>query len=225
MAGSTDDDLKIERSRLSKQVANMIRDRILTGRLARGDRIVQSRWAEMLGVSRMPVRDAINQLAVEGTLVQSSNGSAVVADIDRGDISDGYELNAIICSFAARRAAERITDEELSELAAVHEAIVEAVKEGDRIRASELNWDFHRRVNEAARSARLTALLRLIAPSIPHSAFELLETWPERAVNDHHEILAALRARDPARAGEITREHIQAGSEDMLARIESREHS
>jgi DNA-binding GntR family transcriptional regulator len=218
---SIDDEIEIRRPVFGQQVAVVIRDYVLTGRLKEGERIVQAEWAERLKVSRMPVRDAISQLIAEGTLVQSRAGAAAVAPVNREDIHDGYRLNAIVSSFAARRAAEVITESQLAELERLNGLISEAVKASDRGLASSLNWEFHRLINQASGSSRLLALLRLLAPTIPHSAFEILEKWPDRAVRDHKRIIRALRARDGDAASELIQRHIEAGSAKMLAEVES----
>lgn len=217
------DRLSVQRStRLSEQLTAILREEVLTGRIRPGDRIVQSEWAERLGVSRMPVRDAVNQLCTEGILVQRQYGQVFAAEIDPDDIRDGYYLNAVLASLAARRAAARITPEELESLREIHEKLGEASLAGDRHEASRLNWEFHRTINRAAKSARLTALLRMTATSIPHAAFEMVSEWPELAQADHALIIEALSARDGDEAARVMQRHVEAGSEPMLAELQHR---
>jgi DNA-binding GntR family transcriptional regulator len=215
-------DRRVQRSKLSDQIAEIIRNDVLTGRLAPGERVGQAQWADRVGASRMPVRDAINQLCAEGLLVQDETGSATVATVDPADIRDGYLLNAFVASMAARRAAERITESELNELDGINDAMKRAVDDGDRELASHLNWSFHAAINRAARSARLLAVLRNLATSIPHSAFEMLDSWPQQAYEEHRELLARLRARDGEQAAELMQHHIEAGSAPMIGELERR---
>lgn len=213
---------KVQRASMSDQVARILREQILSGKLRPGERLVQSEWAHRLQVSRMPVRDALNQLATEGAVLQSRNGAAVVAHIDPQDIRDGYELTNIISSFAASRAASRITGDELSDLQEIHQELAQAVASGELGAASGLNWEFHRMVNRAARSTRLNALLRQLSSSIPHAAFELVDRWPTRALTDHGQILKALEDRDEEGAAELMYRHIEDGSKHMIAMLEER---
>jgi DNA-binding GntR family transcriptional regulator len=219
----TDDGLsditQIRRNKLSAQVADTIRNAVLTNRIAVGERVVQTEWADRLGVSRMPVRDAITQLCAEGILEPTTGGAAVVAAIDIDDIRDGYDLNAIISHLVARRAARRVTPEELQHLRELNAQIAAAHQAGDLERASALNWTFHRTITVAARSPRLMALLRLLAPSIPHAAFEIVEGWPEKAVHDHDAIIGALESGDSNSAGTLVEQHIRDGSRDMLSAL------
>jgi DNA-binding GntR family transcriptional regulator len=224
MTDNLGDEVSIGRQNISEQIAHVLRDYILSGRLKPGERIVQADWADRLKVSRMPVRDAINTLVLQGTLVQSHTGAAVVAEIDARDVADGYRLNAMISSVAARRAAEVITDETLDALTRINESIVVAVDDGDRDRASRMNWEFHRTINSASGSARLRALLGMISPSIPHSAFELIDQWPQQAVSDHNAIIEALRARDGDLTADLMLRHIEAGSSHMLRELDRQLH-
>ena len=117
MEAQSVDRRSVQRStKLSEQLTSILREEVLTGRVRPGERIVQSEWAERLGVSRMPVRDAVNQLCTEGILVQQQSGQVFAAQIDPDDIRDGYYLNAVLASMAARRAATRISEDELAEL-------------------------------------------------------------------------------------------------------------
>lgn len=214
--------LRVQRNSLSRQVAAVVREQILTGQLLPGQRIVQSEWAERLGVSRMPVRDAINSLCADGILVQNSTGSAEVAPIDLEGMEDVFELNAITTALCARRAASRITEEDIEAAEDVNEQMGRAAADGRLHDASELNWRFHRAVNIAARAPQLLALLRILSRSTPHGSFEIVPEWPVQAYDDHKRILEALRARDGERAASLTREHVMATTEPLLHRLSER---
>ena len=215
-----DDDLKITRSRLNDQVASLLRDKILAGQLAPGQRVRQVEWAEELGVSRMPVRDAFNQLIAEGILHQISSGVVVVAKVDTEDLRDSYYLNAVITSLAARRAARYMDDSDLEELLAVHQSMEEAMQSNDRAAAAELNWTFHRLINLGSKSPRLLALLRTVANSIPHSAFQAIEQWPTVALTEHAELLDALRIHDGDAAADLMLKHVIDGSRHMITQLD-----
>jgi DNA-binding GntR family transcriptional regulator len=213
----------VQRStKLSEQLTSILREEVLTGRVRPGQRIVQSEWAERLGVSRMPVRDAVNQLCTEGILVQQQSGQVFAAHIDPDDVRDGYHLNAVLASMAARRAADRISEDDLAELKQLHTRLGEAADAGDRRAASRLNWAFHRTVNLAANSARLTALLRMTTTGIPHRAFEMIDEWPVVAQADHARIIDALTGHDGELAARLMRQHVEAGSRPMLEELRQR---
>jgi DNA-binding GntR family transcriptional regulator len=213
----------LSRTSLRDQVTAAIRDMILSRQVRPGERIVQTELAQRLGVSRMPVRDAINTLCTEGLLVVDGTvGSAVVATVRVEDIRDSYAVQATILGLIGRRAAERITAQALAGLADVHRQMGEAVELGERDAAARLNLAFHRIINAAADSPRLAALLRLSDISIPHSTYAV-DDWPRRAWHEHDEVLAALRSRDGELAADRLRRHVGSGSEVMLASIMRRE--
>lgn len=212
---------QLQRSRLSDQVASRIRDEILTGRLRADAHISQVEWAERLGVSRMPIRDAINQLVAEGMLLLTKNGIATVAPLNSADVHDGYYLTSVLCSMTAKHAATRITPEGLKQLERLHD-VMQQCDPDDRARLAELNWQFHTQINKASGAPRLLALLRTVSTSIPNSAFLRVEDWPSHALQQHGEILAALRDADPARASDLMFKHIQQGAATMLNEIDER---
>jgi DNA-binding GntR family transcriptional regulator len=211
---------RIERSSLSDSVVSVIRDQILTGRLTAGERVLQTEWANQLGVSRMPVRDAIRRLVAEGLLVASNSGSATVAKINPSDLRDAYELTAKTLSLAARWAAERATEQELHELQEVHAQLKEAIAAGEAALAQRLNVQFHRVVAQMAHSPQLRAVLRLLSSSVSPSSFDLVEDWPRHALHDHECILRAILKRDADAASKIMLEHITTGYTPMVARLE-----
>lgn len=222
MSGDLGRGVALSRSPLSDQVARVIRDQILTGRLRPGERVRQSDWAERLGVSRMPVRDAIKRLCAEGLLVPTDGSSARVITIDPDDVRDGYRLSAVALGLAASRAAERASDAELAELAELHEAFKADVLADDRPRAQRSNWLFHRAITRAAHSEHLQAVLRVLSVTVPLSSFELIADWPAHALRDHEAILGALRARDAEAAGEAMAAHVGDVTEPMVSEIEGR---
>lgn len=222
MSGGTDPAIAINRSHLSDQVARVIRDQILTGRLRPGERVRQHDWAERLGVSRMPVRDAIKRLCAEGLLVPTDGSSARVITIDPDDVRDAYRLSAVALGLAAARAAQRASEAELAELADIHGVFAADVAAGDRAAAQRSNWLFHRAITRAAHSEHLQAVLRLLSITVPLSSFELIDEWPSQALEDHERILGALQGRDGAAAEEAMAAHVGAVTEPMVSEIEGR---
>ena len=211
------------RTQLRDQVAELFREMIFSRELRPGDRIVQTEWAERLGVSRMPIRNAISRLCAEGVLViDSEAGSALVTDVRLEDIEDSYAVNATLLSLVGMRAAERASDEDLAAIEKVHDQMREAVRRDDRGASSGLNRQFHKLIGIAARSPRLSAMLRLTDLSVPHSTYTV-EDWPARSLGEHAGILEAFRTRNGALAGELMRRHVESGSELMLAYIADRD--
>lgn len=210
---------RVQRSQLNQQVAGIIREQILMGNLLPGHRITQAEWAARLGVSRMPVRDAVKTLASEGLVVQSPGGSAEVAHVNVDDMADVLYLNAVVVALAHRAAATRITPAELAEVTRLNDALMEAVERRDSAEASRLNWAMHGVINRASRSTRLVAVLRVLASATPRSSFEVLPGWPEQAAKDHLEIIEALERRDADAVFTLTHDHVRTRTEPLIDHV------
>ena len=222
MVNGTGDEYTLNRSSLSDQIAAVIRDQVLSGRLRPGEPVLQVEWAQRLGVSRMPVRDAIRRLCAEGVLVSTGGNSAQVIDIDPEGVRFAYELSALALSFAAKRAATQASEDELMELEEIHADFLSAVHRGDIVQLQRLNWQFHRAITRAAHSPQLQAVLRVLSISVPLSSFELIPDWPELALKDHEEVLRALKIRDASGAADAMLHHVSAVTEPMVSGILSR---
>lgn len=198
----------IPRTKLSDEVAHRLREAILTGGLKPGMRIVQEEWARQLGVSRMPVRDAVAKLVAEGLLQVSRTNETTVASLSEQDVDDAYLVNAVLTGIAAQRTAERITPEQLAAMKAIHESMGMAVERGDLEEAQERNFDFHRALNTACGSPRLLAFLRVVSGGIPQFAIREIPEWRRRAVDDHAAILQAVEQRDGEAARAAMEKHL-----------------
>lgn len=200
--------MRVTRVRLNEQVAALFREEILSGKLKPGDRMVQSEWADHLGISRMPVRDAFLQLQSEGILTASQNGVAHVASLSEADIRDAYEICAFAVSISAARAATRMGRSARDELERVHATYVEAVASDNRDELFAANERFHRILNVESRSPRLIAMLRMLSAGLPHVGTREIGDWRRRSVVSHEQILQALRDDKPELVGELMRAHV-----------------
>jgi DNA-binding GntR family transcriptional regulator len=212
----------ITRSRLNDQVAARIREQILSGTLRPGTRMVQSDWADRLGTSRMPVRDAFLRLQSEGLITAFENGIAHVADLSEEDITDAYELSSVAAGMAARRAAQRMSDETVDELRRVHEQFKLAVKRDDIESATTANNAFHRLLTVESHSPRLIGMIRVLSPGTPHVGTRELPSWRERSVVSHEEILQAVIDRDTETVAKLMSEHVREAGPVVIDFLRSR---
>lgn len=200
-----------EHPSLQERIYQLLRTAIIERRLQPGQPLVESKLAATLGISRNPIREAVRRLQQEGLVEARPRGGASVAAYSVEEADDLYRIRAALEGVAAALAAERITDAELDELAASLERAREllarreseaVVREGDQ---------FHRLVHQAARNRRLTALLeQLYAHTVVFRHLTMhLPGRADEAVRGHTEILEALRARDAARAEQLTRKHVE----------------
>lgn len=107
----------------AQRVAAAIRRLIFEGKLRAGDRVRQEDLADRLGVSRLPVREAIIALDREGWLRAEAHRGAYVAGLDENTVHDHYEILGLVYGLAARRAADRGTPEDMAELRGLADAL------------------------------------------------------------------------------------------------------
>jgi DNA-binding GntR family transcriptional regulator len=197
-------------------VRDTLRGQILNGTLDGGARLVQADIAARLQVSTTPVREALRDLATEGLIRLDAHRGATVVALNLEDLREVYELRKTLEPVAMRWAAARITDEELQRAAALQQRMD---VERDVATWVTLNSEFHAVLGDAARSPRMSGMLkRLRDSSSPYVglSFTFRPQQLEDGNADHHRLLEALRRRD----GEAAAVGIVAHLEATLSAIE-----
>jgi DNA-binding GntR family transcriptional regulator len=173
----------------------------------------------VMGVSKLPVREALIQLESEGLIESRTHRGSYVAMITPDDVRDHYHIFGLVCGVAATRAATSMSPERLDEL----EKICLAMESSDdQVLLQELNIEFHRLVNREGGSGRLRAVLRNLASSLPGRFYEFTPEWSHDANEHHREILEFLRAGDGEAAGRAMAEHTRLGAEFAVKVLEER---
>lgn len=200
----------LARANLKEGVAAHVRARIFSGDLRPGSKIDQDQLAADLGVSKLPVREALITLESEALIENIARRGAFVARLTRADVQDHYNVFGIVSGLAAERAATRLTDDELRRLGELAGAMEKSTSPEEQ---EQLNFDFHRTINVRGASRRLRSVLRLLGNSLPTRFFVSHPQWADVAHVDHRAILAALQARDAAQARAATEHHLRDSAE------------
>jgi DNA-binding GntR family transcriptional regulator len=200
---------------LKDAAAAYLREQILTGKLKPGTKVDQDEISEALGMSRLPVREALIELAQESLIDAVPRRGAFVARLERADIIDHYRIFGLIAGLAGSRAASSLTDEQLAELRRTHEAFVAATDPEDM---AHWNHEFHKVINRAGGSRRLASVLGLLSRSLPVRYFEFVPQWAEISASHHARILEALEAHDAHEAQRLLEHHV-AESGDLAVDI------
>ncbi len=205
------------RHNLADEVATHIRAEILAGRLRSGERIDQDAIAEELGVSRLPVREALIALDNEGLVRTIPRKGSYVARIDRDDIADHYQIFGQVAGLAAARAVTRLDADGLAALEGLDVAMraTDSVAEQQR-----LNHEFHRQINRAAGSQRLSSVLQLLSRSLPMPYADFPAEWLDEAGHQHRDIVEAFRRRDSLAAQRAMEYHITASARHAIEVLE-----
>jgi DNA-binding GntR family transcriptional regulator len=224
MAGSslpTPDGRASELTRLSsgEQAAWRLRELIFAGDLPPHTRIPQSEIAEALGISRIPLREALIALEHEGWVTLELHRGAFVNALDEPTIRDHYEMLGLVFAFAVRRAATRSGPELLDDLRKISDALR---KETDPQLAGQLIREFNYRILEAARSYRTMVLLRAIPSLIPTDIFTTLPAVVEQERCSAEEVVRALEAGDPDEAAGAVASKMRAVGAEVAAMFQER---
>lgn len=200
----------ISREMLSSKIKDRIMQMILEGELQPGDRVVETRIARDLGVSQSPVREAIRDLASVGFLEVEPYRGARIRQFTREDALDDMDIRGELEAIAARRAADRITADELArlrELVAEMHAMGEA---GDAHGQATKNTQFHGTVVAAAGSAALERMWRMLEP-FARTYFTAMTSGVDLVwLGDRHgAIVDALEAGDSDLAARVIRDHAE----------------
>lgn len=210
-------------TRASAAAVDVIREWIFEGRLSPGARLKEEELARELGISRTPIREALLVLQGDGLVELIPNRGAIVRGYDLADLESLYSLRAVLEGYAARRAAERTTDELIEALEASCERYVELRRAGDPRGLIEENITFHNIILEAASNERLEQMTRgLIQHPIVYRTYFVYPP-EERAISDyyHRQITAVIATGDAARAERLLTEHVLEGLDYLVKRFGS----
>jgi DNA-binding GntR family transcriptional regulator len=193
-----------------------IEDMIIQGRLQPGQQIKEQEISDRLGVSRPPVREAFKILEAGGLVRREPRRGVFVAELTADDVWEIYTLKTALYTLAVTLAIGRLTPggiEKLENIVRRMEALVGSKDPPDIIRYEELNNLFHDTTAAIAGHGRLKRIQQSLNNQIKRAAFRsLVDRRHLRAsCRYHRQILEAIKAKDPTRAEQITREHIAEG--------------
>ena len=217
-------ELKIEAvsAPLRLQIVQTLRKAILQGRFAPGARLVERELCELMGVSRVSVREAFRQLESEGIIENIPNRGPVVATLSRAQVKDVYEVRQALEALAAKLFASNATEKQVEELSNATETLALVYRSGnvdEIVAAKDVFYGvlYSGCGNEVAPqmltilNARMN-LLRRISLSSPGRL--------EKSLGEMHRLMAAIRKRDGDSAQAAASDHIQNAAEAALAQID-----
>jgi DNA-binding GntR family transcriptional regulator len=219
---STRSVLPIQRQTLTGLTLDALRERILHGEHPEGEPLRQDAIAAELGVSRIPVREALRQLEAEGLVTFSPHRGAVVTTMSLPEIAELFELRAEIESDLVRRAIPHMTAEDHARARMILQAYETALRSGVVAKYGELNWRFHSTLYApAGRAFTMSMVGKLHQQSDRYLRMQLALTHGEtRAKDEHRAIAAAAKRADVRLAAKLMREHILGAGRVLLTFLE-----
>lgn len=179
---------RLVRTSSAEHIAQHIRSLIFDGELLPGSRVPQDAIAEDLGVSRIPIREALIALEREGWVTIEMHRGAFINALDKQSIRDHYELLGLIYGFAAKRALTR-TNGDVAECLADIQAQFSRATDPEELQ--DLSISFYSSIVKAAASPRITVALRAMSAMVPGNFFELV---PDAVAVEKKGLAAMVRA-------------------------------
>ncbi|MEV6898641.1 GntR family transcriptional regulator [Amycolatopsis sp. NPDC051372] len=199
-----------EPASLVRTAYRAIREAVLERQLLPGERVTVRPLTERLGISPTPVKAALAILEREGFLVARRHSGYFVAELTVADMRDIYELRSAVDTLAARDIARTQPAELLARLGELVEGQQAALASGDVPRYAELDREFHGLIWQGSANRRLLAIADLLGAQLQlgQNVTITVAGRPEASLDEHGEILDALRSGDTAAAEQATRRHV-----------------
>jgi DNA-binding GntR family transcriptional regulator len=209
---------KIHKNSLKEQVINLVRDAIIEGKFKPGEKIPEQELADQLGVSRTPIREAIQILEQQGLVLILPKNGTFVAEVDPEEVRDGLYARIALEQLAMTQAIERSTSKEweclCKKLSRILSGMKEAVEKSNLISATELDIEWHTILIEAAKNHYLSRVwkttgLQFLIWSPERNLYALEHHQLSDITYIHHkELFEVIRRKNPEECNLAIRSHI-----------------
>lgn len=194
-----------------EQVADHLREGIISGAYPRGSRLKQGEIAERLNLSITPVREALKLLEAEGYVSGDSYRGARVVPFDASASGEILQLRLLLESQLVRAATEKATAADIAELRALADEFERSFDSGDRANARGINYRLHRRLYDIAGLPQTLHFVQVLWARYPFDLINAASGRGTDAAREHDEILQALTAGNASAAMLAMRKHIESG--------------
>ena len=212
----------IVRRPLHEEAVDRLRDLIVQGDLASGQRLNERLLSEKLAISRTPLREAIKLLATEGLVELLPNRGAVVATMDTARLAETLQVMGALEGLAGELACRNATPEQITEIHGLHNEMLSMHAGRDLAGYFRYNQAIHLKIVEASGNSVLANTYRHLNVNVRRARYMAnlsKERW-DAAVREHEEILRALAARDVARLKRLLRDHLANKMASVLTGLE-----
>jgi len=196
---------------LTEEIAAIIRERILDGTYAIGEKIPEAPLSNELRVSRTPIRHAFQQLAQEGLVEMIPNRGTFARGFTKRDVQDIYEVRKALEALAMEWAVERIGEEELGTLREIVDQMEFYTLKQNYQRVMEANREFHETIYRASRSRFLSQILKSYQEYVQQARKKTVQEpeYLESILEEHKKILRALEEKDAKAAIRLVNQHLE----------------
>ena len=206
---------------LREVIFNTLREAIIVGELKPGERLMEVRLADKMGVSRTPVREAIRKLEIDGLVEMLPRKGAHVADLSVKDIMDVLEVRSTLDGLASSLSAERITDDEIKELKHVQSQFVNYIEKDNLQGSIKKDVEFHDIIYRSSRNEKLILIANNLREQVQRFRVIYLKDFSssKELVKEHMDILDAIIRKDPEASKMYAQRHINNQEDTIIKAI------
>ncbi|MBT6339919.1 MAG: GntR family transcriptional regulator [Desulfobacula sp.] len=214
-----------ERRSLGQDVFEYLKKAIIDQTITPGSRLVESKIADMLGISRTPLREALHKLEREDWIEKISSGGFQVVTLTKDDIEQTFGIRSVLEAYAARLAA---VNHKTRDLIPLEKKVMEfkiCLETGDSDELQKINTQFHDLLYALSKSPKLIKMINQLRAQISRFRQIILKhsEYAHKSNEDHINMLEAIKNRDGEAVEELVREHIIKGKKAVLSQLKQEE--
>ena len=201
----------IEKKTLHEEIANNLRELIMSGELQEGDKIKEDELCRSMGISKTPLREALRVLSVEGLIKLVPNRGCFVSTPTFEEIREMFDVMSVLEGICARAAAKKMSAKDLATLEKLHNKLEKNFKRRAQREYIRINNQFHSFVQELAGNRTLNQIVNGLRQKILLYRYQSLNL-PERfeqSIQEHRDLIEAFRKKDSKKAETLMRRHLK----------------
>jgi DNA-binding GntR family transcriptional regulator len=215
--------LKIAKKKsLREEVYESLKKSILHGKIKAGQRLIEEQFAHQIGISRTPVREAFHKLERDELVTRLPKGGFAVRKFTKEDVEEIFGIRSALESYAAYLATLHITPDKISILEKKVDESEEALKSGDTDKVVQSHTEFHNLLYKTCKSKKLAEMINNFSDYFYRYRSALLQTKGgfHYSLEDHRQMLAAMKKKNPALVERLVRKHLARGKEIVMKEID-----
>ncbi len=210
-----------ERKSLGQDVFEYLKNSIIDQTIEPGSRLVESKIAEMLGISRTPLREALHKLEREEWIEKTPSGGFQVVSLTRQDIEETFGVRSALEAYAARLAAENYREKDLIPLEKKMLEYQKCLEKKANDKLQKINTEFHDLLYALSRNPKLIKMINQLRAQISRFRQIILkqDEYAIESNEDHFRMLEAIKKRDGDAVEKLVREHLIKGKNAVLSQL------
>jgi DNA-binding GntR family transcriptional regulator len=207
----------IQKKTLHEEIANNLREMIMSGELREGDKIKENEFCELMDISKTPLREALRVLSAEGLIRLIPNRGSYVTTPTFKEIKEMFDVMSVLEGVCARTAAEKMSNIDYEKLKKIHLQLEENFRLKDQKRYIRINNKYHSFVQELAGNKTLNQIVNGLRQKILLYRYKSLNLSGrfEQSIQEHRDLLEAFRKRDAEKAELLMKSHMKKQSEAL----------